>query len=211
MVKLYCFPGAPNPDKLRLYLAEKLVGGADITLDEIFVNLRSGEQYSPEHLSRNPFGKLPVLQLDDASCITESLAIIEYFEELHPEPSLIGRCAWERAKTRELERICDLRVLIPIGRIIHATRPSSGKAPAHEIARHAQAMLSTALRVLNDQLSDGRPFMTGATPSIADCTLAAALAFARCFKLKVIDDYEHLHRWDSTYRSRPVAQSILLF
>ncbi len=89
-MKLYIFPVAPNPTKVRLYLAEKSAGGAEISLTEVTVNLREGEQNRVEHLARNSFAKLPVLELDDGTHLIESLAIIEYLEELHPHPPMMG-------------------------------------------------------------------------------------------------------------------------
>ena len=83
-------PVAPNPTRVRLYVAEKREGGADMALTEVRVNLVKGEQNAPEHLARNPFGRSPVLGLDDGSYLTESLAIIEYLEERYPEPDLLG-------------------------------------------------------------------------------------------------------------------------
>jgi len=83
-VILHSFPVAPNPTKVRLYIAEKEAGGAALGIDESLVDLPSGEQNSAAHLARNPLGKLPALELDDGSCVIESLAIIEFLEELHP-------------------------------------------------------------------------------------------------------------------------------
>ncbi len=100
-MKLYVFPVAPNPTRVRLYLAEKAAAGAEIDVREVMVNLREGEQKLPEHLERNPLGKLPVLEFEDGSFLTESLAIIEYFEESHPEPPMIGSSIRERARVRE--------------------------------------------------------------------------------------------------------------
>jgi len=120
-VKLYYFPVAPNPTKVRIYLAEK-----GLEVEQVRVNLVEGEQKSPEHLARNPFGKLPVLELDDGTYLTESLAIIELFEELHPDPPMLGSTPLERARVRMLERVADLGVLIPVARIIHATRSPLG-------------------------------------------------------------------------------------
>ena len=104
-MKLYDFAGAPNPKKVRVYLAEK-----GITVPTEQVNIVTGENRTPEFLKKNPFGTLPVLELDDGSYLTESLAIMEYFEELHPEPPMIGTAPLERARVRELERIADLGV-----------------------------------------------------------------------------------------------------
>ena len=78
-MKLYDFPFAPNPRKLRVYLAEK-----GIEIPRVTVNLTKGEQVAPEFTAKNPMGGLPVLELDDGTCLRESLAIIEYLEELHP-------------------------------------------------------------------------------------------------------------------------------
>jgi glutathione S-transferase len=208
-MKLYVFPVAPNPTKVRLYLAEKAAGGAKIELTEIRVSLPEGEQRRPEHLARNPFGKLPVLELEDGTHLIESLAIIEYLEERHPEPPLIGREARERARNRELERIADLGVLVPIGRIIHATNSPLGLPPAPEIAVHFRAGLPEALRFLDGRLSDGRPFVAGELPTIADCTLQAAFQFARFGKVEIDPAFRHLARWDRAYRERPPVQEVL--
>ena len=76
-MKLYIFQIAPNPTKVRLYLAEKTAAGAAIDLPQVTVNLVKGEQKKPEILALNPFGRLPILELDDGSALTESLAITE--------------------------------------------------------------------------------------------------------------------------------------
>jgi glutathione S-transferase len=209
-VKLYIFPIAPNPTKVRLYLSEKLAAGAVIALPQVLVDLREGEQRRPEHLARHPFGKLPVLELDDGSHLTESLAIIEYLEECHPEPPMIGRTPVERARVRELERIADLGVLMQVGRIIHATNSPLGLPPNPPVADLARATLPDALRFLDERMADGRPFVAGLAPSIADCTLAAAFQFARFGGVEIDAAYRHLTRWDTAYRARAAAREVLI-
>ena len=108
-MKLYFFHVAPNPTKVRLYLAEKAAGGAEIEIEPILVNLLEGEQHSTAHLDRNPFGTLPVLELDDGTRLIESLTIIEYIEECHPEPILFGSDRAQRAQLRQLERLRKVR------------------------------------------------------------------------------------------------------
>src|ERR1700756_3766189 len=105
-MKVYDFVGAPNPKKLRVYLAEK-----GLALPTEQVNIMTGDTRKPEFLKKNPLGGLPVLELDDGKHLTESLAIIEYLEELHPEPPMIGKTPGERARVRELERIAELGVM----------------------------------------------------------------------------------------------------
>ena len=209
-MKLYYFPIAPNPTRVRLYLAEKAAAGARIALAEQPVNLLAGEQRQPEHRARNPLGKLPVLELDDGSFLTESLAIIEYLEELHPEPPLIGATPDARARVRELERICELAVLQPIARVVHGTKSPLGLPPTPEVAAQARAALPDGLTVLEARLADGRPFLAGEALSIADCTLAAGFQFARFGGVALPGELPHLARWDARFRAREPAQRVLV-
>lgn len=208
-MKLYVFPVAPNPTKVRLYLAEKAAGGALIDLPQMIVNLQAGEHKEPAHVARNPLGRLPVLELDDGSYLTESLAIIEYLEERYPDPPMIGRTVVERARVRELERIAEWGVLLPVGLLIHTTNSPLGLPPNPGAAALFRSMLPDALRVLDERLSDGRPFMAGERPSIADCTLAAALQFGRFGGVELDPQLQNLVQWDLRYRQRPSAKSVL--
>jgi len=88
-MKLYLLPGAPNPTKVALYVAEKEALGVDLGLETEVLNPFKGEQKTPEHLARNPFGTLPVLHTDVGNYLFESLAIMEFLEEKCPEPSSI--------------------------------------------------------------------------------------------------------------------------
>src|SRR5204862_1451009 len=115
-MKIYDFVGAPNPKKLRVYLAEK-----GLQIPCVPVNIVTGENRSPEFLKKNPLGGLPVLELDDGSHLTESLAIIQYLEELNPNPPMIGTTPLERARVRELERICELGVFPSVGPVFQNT------------------------------------------------------------------------------------------
>lgn len=209
-MRLYVFPVAPHPTRVRLYLAEKRAAGACIALEEVIVSLREGKQHTPEHLARNPLGKLPVLELPDGTHLTESLAIIQYLEELHPDPPMIGSDPLTRARVYELERIAELGVMLPIARIVHATRSPLGSPPNPEVAAHYRALLPRAVAVLEERISDGRPFIAGALPTIADCTMAAALQFARFGGVEIDPSFHALARWDRAYRERPAARSALL-
>jgi glutathione S-transferase len=208
-MKLYMVPVAPNPTRVRLYVAEKRAGGADIELSELRINLMKGEQDSADHLARNPFGRVPVLELGDGTFLGESLAIVEYLEECHPEPPMIGREPGERARVRELERIAEMGVLQPVARIVHATNSPLGLEPDPRMAAYFRPVLEKALRVLDEKLSDGRGFVAGDTCSIADCTLQAAFQFARYGKVDVYSTFENLPRWDENYRARPAATAVL--
>ena len=91
-MKFYDFPTAPSPRKVRLFIAEK-----GLTIPTVIVDLRARVQQQPEFLAKNPGGTVPVLELDDGTCLTESLAICHYLEQLHPKPNLLGADAKEQA------------------------------------------------------------------------------------------------------------------
>jgi glutathione S-transferase len=116
----------------------------------------------------------------------------------------------ERARIRELDRIADLGVLIPTARQVHATNSPLGLPPNPAIAAWSRELLPTSLQFLDDRLSDGRPFLAGERPCIADCTLAAGLQFGRFGKVELDPGYANLARWDSAYRERGPARSVLV-
>ena len=202
-MKMYDFVGAPNPKKVRVYLAEK---GVSVPLES--VDIISGQNRKPEFLKKNPLGGLPVLELDDGSCLPESLAIIEYFEELHPSPPMIGSTPVERARVRALERIADLGVLGSIGTIFQNTHPfMAGRLKqSPDAAENARGRLATTLKVLDDAIGT-RPFVAGERPTIADCTLLAALDFAQFAGVPLDPSYKNVGRWYGAFKERPSAQA----
>jgi glutathione S-transferase len=204
-VKLYTFPAAPNPRRLNLYLAEK-----GLRVPAELVSIPQGETRAPAFLAKNPLGGLPVLELDDGTLLTESLAIIEYLEELHPEPPMIGTTPLERARVRALERVCELGVLARVGRVVHHTRsPIPGFVSVPAVAEQARAELFQKelpgpLAFL-DLALEGRPFVAGDAPTIADCTLFAALEFGRFFGVDPLPAFANLTRWHTAFLARPSA------
>jgi glutathione S-transferase len=203
-MKVYDFAGAPNPKKLRVYLAEK---GLRIPTEQ--VDILSGQNRTPEFLAtKNPLGGLPVLELDDGSHLTESLAIMEYLEELHPTPSLLGGTPLERARVRETERICEIGVLSNVGTIFQNTHPFFAQRvkQSPDAAEAARGRLRNALRVLDDRLAT-RPFVAGDRPTIGDCTLLAALDFAGFAGIEIDPALRNVHRWYADFKQRPSASA----
>ncbi len=201
-MRIYDFYFAPNPRKLRVYLAEK---GLSIPMEQ--VDLTKGEHRTPEFLSKNPMGSLPVLELDDGSHLTESLAIIEYFEELYPDPPMIGTEPLERARVRELERLAETSVFNRIARIFFNTSPvfaSAQQIPA--AAEQAVAGLPNALRILDEAVGE-RPFVAGDRPTIADCTLFAAFEHAKLANVVIDPCHKNLMRWYAAFQQRPSAKA----
>lgn len=209
-MKLYTFPVAPNPTKVRLYLAEKAAAGKPIAIEEVPVDLVKGEHRSAEHRARNPFGLLPVLETDSGAHLVESLVIIDYLEELHPEPSMFGSDPESRAHARQVERIADLGVLVPLGGLVHATRSPVGHPANPPVADYFQALLPRRLDYLESLFADGRTFLAGERVTVGDCTLAAALQFGRFRKIDPLGEYPRLRAWDARYREREPAKRVLV-
>lgn len=200
-MKLYTFAFAPNPRRVHVYLAEK---GIELTLET--VDIMTQQNRTPEFLKKNPLGGLPVLELDDGNHLTESLAIMEYLEELHPEKPMIGRTPLERARTREVERIAEIGVLAATGTIFQNTSPFfAGRVKqSAEAAETARLRLAANLTVLDHRIGD-KPFVMGGEPTIADCTLFAAIKFGDFAGAPLDRGFRNVARWFDAFAQRPSA------
>jgi glutathione S-transferase len=202
-MKIYDFVGAPNPKRLRVYLAEK---GIKVPYEQ--VNIISGDNRKPEFLKKNPLGGLPVLELDDGSHLTESLAITEYFEELHPNPPMLGTTPIERARVREIERIIELGVFGRIAQIFQNTHPfMAGRLKqSPDAAENARNVLNGTLKALDEKIGS-KPFAAGERPTVADCTLYAALEFGDFAQVPLDPSHKNLTRWYTAFKERPSASA----
>ena len=142
-----------------------------------------------------------MLELDDGSFLTESLVIIEYLEELYPDPPMIGTDPLSRARTREAERDIEFAVLLRIVRYVHALKSPLGLPPNPAVAEQELKRLPNGLRRVEARLA-GNEFVMGAAPSIADCTLLAGLNFARFADLDPAADYPNISAWHERYALR---------
>lgn len=209
-MKLHMFPFAPNAAKVRLYLAEKAEAGGAIEIEEVSVNLIEAEHKTLEFLAMNPLGTVPVLELEDGRALHESLAIIDYLEELHPEPSMWGKSAYERSYARQIERIADVGGLISIAREIHSTNSPIGFPANVDVAAHYRSHWEKARDFFESTLADGRSFLAGDAVTVADCTLQGVFQFARVMKLDILTDAPRLAEWSNCFRERPAAKATIL-
>jgi glutathione S-transferase len=199
-MKLYDFPQSPNCRKVRIYLAEK---GLSVPLQP--VNLLAGEQRAPEFLRRNPFGAVPILELEDGAVIPESLAIIEYLEEQHPEPPLLGTEPLGRALIRAWERRCEFGVgLQATRRFLHSNPFFASRVVQNpQVVEEAAQVLRDRLTLINTQLRD-HEWIAGAF-SLADITLFTGVAFAAGSGFMLDPAWVHLSRWHAAMQARPSA------
>lgn len=196
-MKLYHFPIAPNPAKVLAYVKEKGLDNLELEL----VDFMKGEQNSPEHLARSARGTVPVLELDDGTCLTESLPIMEYLEEVFPEPPMIGATPVERQQVRARERYIELNVTNRLVRLVHATNSPLGLPPNPALADNESKYLPGSLEYV-DELVGAGPFVMGERPTIADCTLLAGFNFANFGKLEIHRGYANLDRWFDMFALR---------
>ena len=207
-MKLYVFPIAPNPTRVRLYLAEKRAAGGSPAVEEVQVTCAAASRRRRSTWPATPPASCPCSSGPTARSSPSRWPSSSTWRS-SARPPLIGRTPDERACVRELERIAELAVLHPIARAVHATRSPLGFPPAPEVAAQALAALPDGLARLDAVLADGRPFLAGAHVCVADCTLAAALQFGRFGQLPLPAGYPQLAAWDHRYRARTPRRSVL--
>jgi glutathione S-transferase len=204
-MKLYGAPKpAPNPRRVRMFLAEK-----GIDLAETPIDLGKREHKSTEYREKNSLGQVPTLELDDGTTISETVAICRYFEELQPEPPMFGRTAFEKAQVDMWVRRIEFQLMQPVGQFWrHAHPRTAGLLNQYkEFGESNRAAYSNAQRWLDGELADGRPFIAGETLTMADICALSTVDFAHWIGLDIDADRPHLSAWHERVRSRPSARA----
>ncbi len=201
-MKLYDSVRAPNPRRVRLFLAEK-----GITVPMVTVDLAAFEHREASYSKINTLQRTPALELDDGIILTESVAICRYFEAIHPEPALFGRTPIEQARIEMWNRRAELELFIPITHVFRHLHPGMAKHEVPQIAEWGEAnkpKVIAGLALLNDALAH-YPFVAGEAFSIADITALCAIDFMKPTRIKVPDEMVHLLRWHAEVSARPSA------
>jgi len=202
-VKLYESKTAPNPRRVRIFLAEK-----GIEVPRVEVDIAKGENSTAEFRKLNPLGRLPVLLFDDGMILAESVAICRYFEATQPEPNLMGRDAKESAAVEMWQRRMEFEVFLPISMTFRHTHAFfRGRYPQSadwgEISRkHAEH----SLRWLDEELA-GREYVAGDRFTIADITALCGIDFGRVANIRIQPELKNLARWHATVSARPSAKA----
>jgi glutathione S-transferase len=202
-MKIYEFTQAPNPRRVRVFLAEK---GINVPYEQ--VNIGAGENRKPEFLKINPMGGLPVLELDDGTRIPESVAICRYFEELHPEPNLFGNNAVEKATVEMWNRRMEFEVLAnTAGAFRNTSDFFKGRIPqVKEYGEICHAAALKRLAWLDEELAN-HAFIAGNRFTIADITALIGIDFGRTTGIKILPEQKNLARWHQAVSSRPSAKA----
>jgi len=195
---------APNPRRVRIYLAEK---GLKVPAEEL--DLMKGDLKSDSFTQLNKLQRVPVLVLDDGTAISESIAICRYFEELHPEPALFGTGALGKAKVEMWQRRIELGLLAAIASAFRHLHPAMATLELPQVPAWGEANKPKAqsmLRILDEQLADNR-YVAGDAYSVADITALVAMDFMKVGRVQRPEGLNHLERWYAEVAARPSAKA----
>ena len=199
-MKLYTTTLAPNPRRVRIFMEEK---GIEMPVQEI--SIMEGEHKQEEYKKISSSSKVPALELDDGTVITESMAICRYLELLHPEPALFGSSKVEQAKIEMESRRIELELMLPIASAFRHTHPAAAALENPQIEEYGIAQRENAINrldLLDEELGEQK-FIAGDDYSVADITALCAIDFGGLAQIEVPSSLVNLSRWLENMRSRP--------
>jgi len=209
-MKFYDCTTAPSPRRVRIFLAEK-----EISVPTVQVDLRNEEQFSPTFRAINPECTVPVLELDNGTRIADILGICRYFEELNPEPPLMGRTTEQRAVIEAWQRRLERDGFYAAMEAFRNSTPGlvsralPGSEPYEQIpalAERGRARIQHFFSWLDARLSDNE-FICGPQFTIADITGMVTVDFCSWTKLRAPEHLTHVRRWHSVVSARPSAKA----
>ncbi|MCY4566398.1 MAG: glutathione S-transferase family protein [Gammaproteobacteria bacterium] len=208
-MKLYDFSLAPSPRRVRMFIAEK-----GIEIPSVQVNIREREQLTDDYRAVNPNCVVPTLELDDGTCLGESVAICRYLEETHPEPPLMGRDAREKAVIEMWSRQAEFDGYLAAAEAVRNSAPMfedrglpgvpGGVPQIPALIERGRQTMGRLFPKLDRQLAANR-YLAGDTFSIADITAYVAIDFAGRAEIEIPADCPDLARWFGEVGKRPSA------
>jgi len=199
-MKLYDGGRAPNPRRVRIFLAEK-----GVRIDTQQVDLGALEQKSADYSAINPLQRVPALVLDDGSVITESVAICRYFDAFYPMPELFGRPGREAAEVEMWNRRVELHLLFVVAQVFRHLHPAMKTMEVPQVPEWGEAnkpRVMEFLGVLDRQLA-AHPFVAGTNYTIADITGLVAIDLMKPAKIAVPEEFANVRRWYADVNARP--------
>lgn len=201
---LYNASFAPNPRRVRIFLAEK---GVEIPMRD--VALAALEQKQEDFRKINPLQTVPALVLDDGEVLTESVAICRYFERLHPEPPLFGVSAHDEAFVEMWQRRVEFGLLATVGMAFRHSHPRMAQMENPQLPEFAEVQRGRAerfLRFLDSELALRR-YIAGNAFTIADITALAAVDLTPFARIDIPAELTHVARWREEVSNRPSAKA----
>lgn len=203
-MKLYDGGRAPNPRRVRIFLAEK---GITVPIEPVDIGAmeHKGEAYA----AINPLQRLPALVLDDGTILTESIAICRYFEALQPQPALFGTGPLEIARVEMWQRRIELTLMAAIQAVFRHLHPGMAQLQQPQIAAWGEAnkpRVIEFLQILDRELGK-RQYVAADTFSVADITGLISIDLMKPAKLAVPPELKNITRWHAEVSARPSAKA----
>ena len=210
-MKLYVWGPAPNPRRVKLYLAEK---GLTVPIEDV---AGEGAALRADYKAKYPFALVPMLELDDGTQIGESMAICRYFETLHPTPALMGTDAKDKAIVEMWERRAYDEGMVGAAEVFRNTHPAFAdrSVPGYAtpvpqlsaLVERGHKRVRRFFEMFDRQLANNE-FVAGDRISVADITALCAIDFAkRLGKISIPEEHQHLIRWYNMMSARPSAKA----
>lgn len=203
-MKLYDGGRAPNPRRVRIFLAEK-----GISVPTVQVDLGNLQQRTEAYAAINPLQRVPALVLDDGTVITESLAICRYFEALQPDPPLFGKGALQSALIEMWNRRIEFHLYMPVSTVFQHLHPAMKAMVDPQVSAWGEAnkpRIFDFLRFLDGELKS-RPYVAGENFTVSDILAMVAVDFMKVSKLTVPEELADLRRWYALVSARPSASA----
>lgn len=207
----YDMQQAPNPRRVRIFMAEK-----GISLPTTQLDIAKGDTLAPEYLAINPRGTVPCLVLEDGTRLDESLAICRFLDALHPEPNLFGRDAQEIGVIENWQRRCELEGLFAVAQVFRNVQPlfvnrvAVGTAPPlpqiAEVAEQGRVLVQHFFALLDARLGETK-YVAGPRFTVADITAFVTLDFAKWVKMRIDARHPNVARWYEEIAARPSAKA----
>ncbi|MDQ2893340.1 MAG: glutathione S-transferase [Pseudomonadota bacterium] len=203
-MKLYQSKRAPNPRRVRWFMAEKGIEDIEIVEVDIF----GGDHRTPDYIGMAGLPTVPALELDDGTGITESIAICRYLEHLYPEPNMFGTTALETAVIEMWTRRAEMMVATPLMLTVRHSHPALAaiENQVPEIAETQRASAERGMKMLDQRLGQSE-FIAAYRTTMADIVAFTAIDFARMVKFRPADDLRHVARWMDAMRARTAASA----
>lgn len=193
---------APNPRRVRIFLAEK---GISVPFEQLDIMKLKTEEFT----ELNWFQRVPVLILDDGTAICETIAICRYFEELQPEPALFGKGAVGRATVEMWSRRVELGLFLSVAQAFRHLHPAMAPLEVPQVPAWGEANKPKAVDVLGflDRELAGRPYIAGDAFSVADITALVAIDFMKPARIQRPPELKNVERWYQEVAARPSAKA----
>ncbi len=209
-MKLYDYPQAPNPRRVNIFLAEK-----GIEIERVPVDLGAQEQLKPEYLAKNPAADVPMLELDDGTCISQIRGITHYLEAVYPDIPMLGATSTEKGLVEMWEHLAVMNGFLAVAEVFRNTvkgfadRAMAGPhnyPQSPELAERGALRLTNFFKDFDKQLANNE-YVAGDNFSLADITTLVTCDFAKWIKASIPEDCHHLSAWYAKVSQRPAVKA----